>query len=76
MRNHRIADVTCSSGYCPHTPIHILCPGGSREEVTIDMEAGAKRYIEKWNELAPFANTKECFKAAFDAALGITEDKK
>ncbi len=46
-----------------------LCLGGIREEVTVDMEAGAKKYIEKWNELAPFANTQECFKAGFDAAL-------
>ncbi len=60
-------------GTC-HQP-HSMCPGGSREEVVIDYEAGAKKYIETWNELAPFANTNECFKVGFDAALSTEEEE-
>lgn len=47
----------------------------ARRVVNPDIEAGVKAYIEKWNELAPRTNTKECFQAGFNAALGITEDE-
>ena len=71
--SHRISVVACSIGYCKHTPIHELCNGGSRTEVTIDYEAFHKALYEWYHSEAPMSADRE--KELVNAALGITEDQ-
>ncbi len=46
----------------------------ARRVANLDIETGTKRYIEKWTEIAPRANTRECFEAGLWAALGVTTE--
>ena len=50
-----------------------MCPGGSREEVTIDHEAFHKALYEWHHSERPMSSDVE--KELIDAALGVTEEE-
>ena len=51
-----------------------LIVDAARRVANLDIEAGTKRYIEKWTEIKPRTNTREGFEAGLAVALGVTED--